>query len=379
MAFLPTASVQGTFTENTSLQTTLIPAVIFGGPDGTYRAVQFGQKYIYSGAIGAQLDLVNLQTWYSERIAKTTLSVNEASLANTRKQVYQQIAAQYYNVLLMREAATLAQRTSLLTDSVYQSVAHKLEEGTVNKSALDVAELNKERAVRDLATAQYQERISINNLKVLLDLGLKDELNVDDGFLMDKEPTVPPQPFAPDPAAILAIRQVSLSQQELRAAHAAYLPTLSLQYNTSKQQNDNQYRPFQGGVPWYPANYWTLKASWTILGGGSRWLQVQKSRIAALQAEMQYDAALRQESINDENLRLNAERAKTALRQSRRMMELSLDNYRQITYRNEEGLSTSDDRLSALSDYINYRNQYLNSLSDYCVQLYSIKIRQQNF
>src|SRR5579872_6860634 len=37
-SILPQASLTGSFTDNTALQTTLIPAEIFGGPAGTYRA-----------------------------------------------------------------------------------------------------------------------------------------------------------------------------------------------------------------------------------------------------------------------------------------------------------------------------------------------------
>ncbi len=60
-------------------------------------------------------------------------------------------------------------------------------------------------------------------------------------------------------------------------------------------------------------------------------------------------------------------------------MKLSFDNYKHISYRYDAGMAAIDERLNAFKDYIDYQNQYLNSLSDMLVQLYQIKIRQQSF
>jgi len=60
-------------------------------------------------------------------------------------------------------------------------------------------------------------------------------------------------------------------------------------------------------------------------------------------------------------------------------MKLSFDNYSHISNRYEAGIEPIENRLTAFKDYIDYQNQYLNSLSDMLVQLYQVKIRQQAF
>ena len=93
----------------------------------------------------------------------------------------------------------------------------------------------------------------------------------------------------------------------------------------------------------------------------------------------QYDNVRKQSEINDENIRLNYQKAAAVLDKAKDVMNLSFDNYQHIANRYEAGIAPIDDRLNAFRDYLDYQNQYLNSLSDMLVQLYQVKIRQQSF
>lgn len=147
-AMLPQVSANGNYTNNVQLQTTVIPATAFnpGASSDSIRTFQFGRQYVYVGGISAQMSILNLQNWYNTQIAKQNEEMNKASLANTRKNIYQQIATQYYSLLLMREALRLSGQASLIADSVFRSVTNKFKEGTVNAANVDVAEINLTRA-----------------------------------------------------------------------------------------------------------------------------------------------------------------------------------------------------------------------------------------
>jgi len=186
--------------------------------------------------------------------------------------------------------------------------------------------------------------------------------------------------FTEDPSVSLAYHQSQLNLDKLKASNAGVFPTLSLQYSNNTQQFDNTFRPFDGAGPqWYKASFWTLKASWAIFNGGNRWLQSQRNRISYQQANADLEQARRQSVITDENLRLSYNKAAELLTHSQNIMDLSYDNYHHTTLRYEEGIASLEDRLRAFSDFINYQNQYLNSLSEMLIQTYNIKIRQQTF
>src|SRR4051812_41014831 len=46
-------------TDNTKLNTSFIPAEIFGGPAGTFQRVTFGQQYVSNATIAPQIDILN--------------------------------------------------------------------------------------------------------------------------------------------------------------------------------------------------------------------------------------------------------------------------------------------------------------------------------
>lgn len=376
LAFLPQVNATAQFVDNTSLPTTLIPAVIFGGPEGSFRAIQFGTQYIYTAGVTAQMDIVNLQTWYNTRIAKESEELNRASLGNAKKAAYQQIATQYYSYLLNKEAERLATQSVLITDSVLQSVTNKFAEGSLSLASVDLAQLNNERAQQTEIAAQYQMLTAANTLKGLLNLSVQDSLVMASPMKGDLNAMAQGE-FSEDPAIVYAARQANVSLGTYKAAKAGFAPTLSLLYSNTTQHNDNTFTPLGNGLIWYPAQYWSLKATWNIFTAGTRWLQTQRGRINYYESELQLDNAKKQSAINDENIRLSYQKALAVSTKTKSVMNLSYDNYRHISNRYDEGLASLEERLNAYSDYISYQNLYLNSLSDMLVQLYLIKIRQQ--
>jgi outer membrane protein len=382
-ALLPQASANGSFTDNTQLQTTVIPLHALNPlyPADSFQTVQFGRQFVYTGGIAAQLSILNLQNWYNTRIAKQTEELNKASLANSRKAIYQQVATQYYSYLLMQEAARLANESSLLADSVYQSVNNKYKEGSVNEANVDVAKLNFERAQQNFITANYQMLIAKNNMKALLNFSVSDSLAIDatleNNFNLDNTGI-----FQEDPAIKLALYQQKISLSQYKASNSAFAPTVNLVYNYLTQRFDDTFEPFsmaKGITAWFPSQYWALQAAIPIFTGGTRFYQSKKNKVAYIESKDQYENAKKQSAINDENVKLNYQRAAAVLVKTKNVMNLSFDNYTHVSYRYEGGIESIESRLNAFKDYIDYQNQYLNSLSDMLVQLYQIKIRQQSF
>lgn len=377
-ALLPQVVANGSYVENTALQTTLIPAVIFGGPADVYQPVQFGQRYIYAGGFTAQMDILNPQSWYNVNIARVTESYNRATAANTKKSIYQQVANQYYAYLLMQEAARLATQSERIADSVLQAVTNKYKEGNVNEANVDLAKINLERAQQNMITAEYQIQTAKNNLKSLLGLTIRDSILIT-ATLQRTQARTTSTPFSEDPSIRQAYYQTKIGLSQYTASKGAFLPTLSVLYSNTTQQNNNTFEPLQGGAAWYPAKYWSLRASWTVFGGGSKLLQTKKTRMGYEQSMEQYENAKNQAAINDENLKLAYRKSAALLEKAEHVMKLSYDNYMHISNRYEAGIEPLTSRLNAFTDYINYQNQYLNSLSDMLVQMYQVKIRQHSF
>ncbi len=379
-ALLPQVNGTASYTDNIQLPVTIIPGGLLS-PNSPGGPISFGQQYAYAAGIAAQMSILNLQSIYNAQIAKQTEELNKVSLANNRKTVYQQVATQFYSYLLMQEAYRLARQSASTADSVFQSVGNKYKEGTVNEANVDVSKLNFERAQQNEISARYQMLTASNNLKGILNLSVKDSLVIESS-LSDNLQLETTASFQKDPAILLADYQQRISLSQYRAANGAFAPTLNILYNYAAQRFDKTLEPFSGAIGaagWFPAQYWSLQASIPIFSSGSRLFLSKRSKIAWNESVAQYENAQKQSAINDENIRLNYEKAVAVLGKTKDVMNLSFDNYTHISYRYEGGIESIESRLNAFKDYIDYQNQYLNSLSDMLVQLYQLKIRQQSF
>lgn len=378
LAFLPQINANASVTDNTNLPTTLVPVGILGPNPGSgdVLAVKFGQRFVNIAGITGQLDIVNPQTWYNVRTARETDELNRAHVANVKKETYQQIANQYYGYLLSREAERLAGLSTSVADSVAQSINNKYVEGMVNEANVDLANLNFERAKQTYVNAQYQARISLNELKGSLNMPLTDSLLIA-GSLRENIPEDNPANFTEDPAITAANYQQRVNYSMYKGARATVIPTLSLAYSNTVQQNSNSFEPFSG-VNTYPASYIAVRLNWSIFTAGTRWLQVQRNKISYLQSMADYEHVVKQSAINDENIILGYRKTAAAFRSADRIMNLSYDNYQHISERYKEGLASIEERLEAFKDYITYQNLYLNAASDVLVQLYQVRIRQES-
>ncbi|MCW3124095.1 MAG: TolC family protein [Flavipsychrobacter sp.] len=378
-ALLPQANATASYTDNIQLPVTILPAGIIPGVPGG--PVSFGSQYAYVAGANAQMNILNLQNFYNARMAAQTEDMNKDSLASTRKYVYQQIATQYYSYLLMQEAARLADETVKAADSVATSVNNKYKEGTLNEANTDIAKINLARAQQTQISAQYQMRTARNNLKALLGLSVSDSLNIDASMPanFNIEPT---GTFSEDPSLRLALWRTKLSLTQYRMTNSAFAPSINVLYNYTGQRYDKKFEPFSGATGaagWYPAQYWSLQASIPLFSSGGRLFQSKRSKLNYEESMEQYDYAQKQSAINDENIRLNYQKAIAVLSKTQEVMKLSFNNYTHISNRYEAGIVSLDERLNAFKDYIDYQNHYLNSLSDMLVQLYQVKIRQQSF
>jgi len=88
-----------TFTDNTKLNPSFIPAEVFGGPEGTFRAITFGQKYVSNFTFEPQIDLINPYAMAQIKVAKTNEQLTVVNNLLTKKAVYESISGAYHNIL----------------------------------------------------------------------------------------------------------------------------------------------------------------------------------------------------------------------------------------------------------------------------------------
>lgn len=376
-AILPMVSANGSFTDNMTIQPTLIPANLFNpaAPAGTYTEATFGRRYIYNGNLAAQLDILNLQNWFNIKAAKLNYEISSLKIAQTRADLYCQLANIYYTCILLNEAENLSLKNVQTADKSCQVARNKFNEGQISQVTLNTALINKEKAEENLEVSIQNKAMQLNNLKAMLCVGDSIVLNED---IVDVNPDVFTDDFAPDPAVLLSSTQLQIARNKWQSSKAAFAPVLSGIYQYNIQIAGDNFLKFNNSNN-LPQQYWGLRLSLPVFTGGARKYTVQNAKADYdLQQKVLANTQLQSE-INNQNLLIAYSGALNSYNRSKSILALYESNDTHAELKLKEGIISLDDRLKVYADMITGQHDYLQSLSDYLIQQYRLQIRQTNF
>jgi outer membrane protein len=375
-AMLPTVSAGGGFTDNITIQSTLVPANLFNpaAPTGTYTEAIFGRRYIYNGSIGVQFDILNLKDWFGVKAAKLSAEIAVLNFAKTKETLYEQLANTYYSYILLNEAERLSKENIWTAEKSYELAGNKFQEGLISEVTLNTALINKQKAEKSLEATVENKSLLLNNLRLLLNTSdsivLREELQ-------EAEPLTD-SGFSPDPNVQLANMQVMNAKNEWQSSKSSFSPTLSAVYQYNTQIAADDFLKFSNSNT-TPQQYWGLRLSMPIFTGGSRKNTVQKAKIDYDLKQKEYESARLQSELTNKNILIEYMSALNAYNKSKNILDLYKRNDLHAERKMNEGIVLLDERLKVYSDLVNNQNEYLQSLSDYLIQHYRLQIRKANF
>ena len=110
----PTLNTNSALTNNTQLPVNLFPAEAFGGSAGSYREVQMGVKYVTNLNQYADVKLLNLGAWENLKLAKINIETTASDNKLTLKNLYDNIAAAYFNIVNLQEQRASTQQNIVI-------------------------------------------------------------------------------------------------------------------------------------------------------------------------------------------------------------------------------------------------------------------------
>jgi outer membrane protein TolC len=120
-ALYPTINLSSDFNYNYALPTQLIPAKIFGGKDGEYKALNFGTDYSMNAFVDANIPLINTSIWNNIKQNKT--QTQQVILRSKLKEieVKRNVANAYYAVLMNTASEKIAMKMIAVCDTLFES------------------------------------------------------------------------------------------------------------------------------------------------------------------------------------------------------------------------------------------------------------------
>jgi outer membrane protein TolC len=302
------------------------------------------------------------------KAAKTTQQYYQLLAGLTDEQVIEQVATQYYQVLVQRQQLVVVDSNITTTTRVKNVIEGQYKNGLAKKIDLDRSKVNlsnlEAQRQRLINSVQLQE----NTLKFYMGIPIETPITIPYSVLDSIQPKLAIMDNVPD-VKKLSDYQVLKKQEELlvlnkEATRAKYYPSLSLSSNYGYQGMGNSF-PVGSGANWFDYASVGLNLKVPLFTGFSTRSKVRQADV---------DIRKLQADIRDTELSLNLtyRNATTQLRNSmitlnnqKENVALAEEVYANSQNNYTQGLAPLTDLLDAENSLTTAQNNYTAALLDY--------------
>ncbi len=365
---LPQISASGSYYNNLSLATQLIPAEFFGGEAGEFAEVQFGTKHNFNGTLTVSQLIFSGSYIVGLQAAKVYRSLSEKTLNKTEIDTKADIASTYYTILMAEETVVTLQSNFEYIQDLYNQTKAMAEAGfleSIEADKLRVTLGSLENSVKQMER-QIEFLYALLKLQIGTDKDSKIELtdNLDDILLNIDVDELLKKEFTLEEHADyqLMVVQEELMALDLKRYKSEYLPTLSAFYNFKEDAYRDEFNPFDGSEKWFKSSMLGFQIDIPIFNSGEKRSKVQQAKLELEKStntknyvgSSLYTSLIqtRSDFITNRDIMIN----------TKENMEVSKKVLDEISIKHKEGMASSFDLTQANSDYLTTIGDYTQAV-----------------
>ncbi|MBU8893644.1 MAG: TolC family protein [Bacteroidales bacterium] len=365
---LPQISASGSYMNNLSLATQLIPAEFFGGEPGEFAEIQFGTKHNFAGTLTVSQLIFSGSYLVGLQAVKVYRNISEQSLDKSEKDTKANIALTYYSILMAEEnKKTLQENHESMNDLLKQTTAI-FENGLIEETEVDklnIAVISLENTIKSLSRQidylylllkiqlgiERQQSINLTDdlNNILLEINIDGLLNK--GFVLEEHIDYK-----------LVKTQEELMALDVKRYKSEYLPTLSAFYNFQENAMRNEFSLFDGNEKWFESSMLGIQLDVPIFNSGLKRSKVQ-------QAKLELEKVSNTKKVLESNLyslllqkRNEFITGRETLENSQKNMQISKKVLNNISIKHQKGMASSLELTLANSDYLTTISEYTQSI-----------------
>lgn len=367
---LPQISASGDYQNNFELQKQIIPAEFFGGEPGTFTEVAFGTKHTVNARATLNQLIFDGSYIVGVKAAKTYLDFYKTSKLKNDLEIKEQVINAYGNVLLSQESVKIFEKNKATLEKNLFEAEESYKNGLAEEEEAEQIGITLASVNSSLNNSKRLTEITLNMLKVLLGMELKDELQLTDGLEeltnanMDLLITGDSFSVQNNIDYKLGINNREQKELLLKQEKSKALPTLTSNVTFGYNAFNDEFKFTQKEQSWLNYSYLGVSLNVPIFSSLARSARTQQAKIELKKAEtdlvdleenlkLQYQQAKSQYEFSVEQHNT----AKNKLRLAER-----IENKQQIKF--SEGISTSFEFSEAQRQLYSAQQEYLQSMVD---------------
>ena len=367
---LPQISAEGYYQNNFVLQKQIIPAEFFGGPPGTFTEVSFQTKHTADAHATLNQLIFDGSYIVGLKAARTYVDFYKTSKQKTDLEVREQVVNAYGNVLLTQESINILESNRQTLEKNRVEAEQMFENGLGEQEDAEQISITLAQVNSSLNNSRRLQEITLDMLKVLLGIDLKDSLVLTDGLEelananLDMAITGSNFNVENNIDYKLGVNNREQKYLLMMQEKSKALPSLRTNFAFGYNAFNNDFAFTQSDQRWLNYSYMGVSLNVPIFSSLARSARTQQAKIELEKAKTDLTEL-------EQNLKLEYERAKsnyeyaveeyTTAKNSLRLAE-RIENKQQIKFR--EGLSTSFEFSEAQRQLYTAQQSYLQSMVD---------------
>jgi outer membrane protein TolC len=370
---LPQINGSGGVTYNPILQLSAIPGELFGTP-GTTTLVAFGQKWNANAALSLSQTLFDQSVFTGIRAAKTTAEFYRLNAQLTEEQILEQVATNYYRVLIQRHQVGVVDSTIKNTERLQGVLKGLYQNGLAKQIDVDRVAVS----LSNLKSSRQQLLNGValleNQLKFLMGMPIATPVNIPEVDMTSIRPQAVPAGDSLNVAGrteLMVLRtQETLLYYQKQATKGEYYPSLSLSSAYSYQGLSNRFPVFKGekrGANWFDVASVGLSLRVPIFNGGATRARLRQADVSIRRLNEDIASTRLSLSLAFENARTQINNSIITLNNQKANVGLAQQVYSNTRNNYNNGLATLTDLLTAENALTEAQNNYSSALLDYRV------------
>jgi len=332
---------------------------------------QLGRKWNASAGVQLSQELFNQQVFTCLKAAKTSESYYNLLAGLTEEQIIEQVANNYYQVLVNRQQISVIDTNIKNVKVVEKIINNQYQNGLAKKIDVDRIRVN-------LTNLQNQREQSINAVTQL-----ENQLKFYMGMPVETSIILPPTeltevqglPVFPDSINVNGRTELRLLeiQSELYALQrkayiSEYYPTLSLTGNLSYSGQSDKFDLFKSknsSAFWYDASAIGVTLRVPIFNGFATRARVRQANVDILKNEEDKRQTTNSLNLAYENAKIQLRNSVNTINSQRQNVTLAQEIYRSTQNNYNNGLAALTDLLDTENALTEAQNSYTQALLNY--------------
>lgn len=361
---LPSVNFSASGDYNYRMPVQLIPAVIFGGAEGEYQEIQFGQPYVANMAIDVSMPLYAPEKWRARETARKMDVQTGFHIQKQVETVKMSVISAYYQNLLYKTILDINEEQLTLADSLKSAAEQKMANDILSPADYNrvLNLVNTTRMALESNRARFAQ--SALALKQLLHLPLEEPLILEENLgLPESAATATDAATAMQrPGYLVQVAAAETALSQMQEKQAARLPKLSLSARHTLQFQFDQ--PFSESATSNSFDFGVVGLSFQapLFRGKTLALQTEKAHLRHEQMLKETAQALEQSQKELIEWRLSRDEAFANAPAAKANAARSVENVRIALKRYEEGISDLTEYFNVYGEYVQAQQTYLQVL-----------------